>query len=79
MFKAEVFTTKRWICISHSYSYFSLSYNRVDKDLVIKVADFGLARDIYADEYYRLGHAAKVPIKWMPLESIYDRYYNQIL
>ncbi|XP_065910186.1 hepatocyte growth factor receptor-like isoform X3 [Dysidea avara] len=49
----------------------------VDKDLVIKVADFGLARDIYAEDYYRLGHTAKVPVKWMPPESIHDRYYDQ--
>ena len=51
---------------------------RVDKDLVVKVADFGLARDIYSDEYYRLRHKAAVPIKWMPPESLYDGYYNEM-
>ena len=50
---------------------------RIDKDLVIKVADFGLSRDIHSDDYYRMGHKAKIPIKWMPPESIHDRYYNQ--
>jgi len=69
---------EKWMHIlCHSYSCLDLSYNRVDKDLVIKVADSGLARDIYADDYYRLGHTAKVPIKWMPPESIHDKYYNQ--
>ena len=50
---------------------------RIDKDLMVKVADFGLSRDIYSNDYYRMGHKAKVPIKWMPPESIHDRYYNQ--
>ena len=44
---------------------------------MIKVADFGLSRDIYSDDYYRMGQKAKIPIKWMPLESIHDGYYNQ--
>ena len=51
---------------------------RVDEDLVVKVADFGLARDIYSDEYYRLRHNTGVPIKWMPPESLYDGYYNEM-
>ena len=54
----------------------NLSY-KIDKDLVIKVADFGLARDIYADDYYRMEHKTRLPIKWMPPESILDKYYDQ--
>lgn len=53
-----------------------VAMSRVDEDLVIKVANFGLSRDIYCDDYYRMGHKAKVPIKWMPPESIHDRYYD---
>ena len=49
---------------------------RIDKNLVVKVADFGLSRDIYCDDYYRMGHKSRVPIKWMPPESIHDRYYD---
>ena len=51
-------------------------FTRVDKDLTIKIADFGLTRDIYSDDYYRMGHKSRVPIKWMPPESINDRYYD---
>lgn len=49
----------------------------MDKDLTVKIADFGLAKDIYCDDYYRSGHKTKVPIKWMPPESIHDRYYDE--
>ena len=50
---------------------------RVDKDLTIKIADFGLTKDIYCTEYYRMGRDTKIPIKWMPPESIYDQYFDQ--
>ena len=42
------------------------------------MADFGLSRDIYSDEYYRLRHKAAVPIKWMPPESLYDGFFNEM-
>ena len=65
----------------YMYTYIIYTYNifidRVGKDLVVKVADFGLSRDIYSDEYYRLRHKAAVPIKWMSPESLYDGYFNQ--
>ena len=63
--------------ILYSYFYKLPKTIRVDKDLTVKIADFGLTRDIYCDDYYRMGHNAKVPIKWMPPESIHDRYYDE--
>ena len=50
---------------------------RVDKKLSIKVADFGLARDIYSTEYYRMEQHATLPVKWMPLESLMDGYFDE--
>ena len=40
--------------------------------MTIKVGDFGLAHQLYSKDYYKLEHRAKVPIKWMALESIYS-------
>uniref|UniRef100_H2ZAM1 receptor protein-tyrosine kinase n=1 Tax=Ciona savignyi TaxID=51511 RepID=H2ZAM1_CIOSA len=43
---------------------------------VVKICDFGLARDIYKDpDYIRTGDA-RMPIKWMAPESIFDKIYS---
>ena len=50
---------------------------RVDKYLHIKVADFGLARDVYMADYYRQKSTGKIPAKWMAPEALHDRISNQ--
>ena len=50
---------------------------RVDERLTIRVADFGLTRDIYSTEYYRADKHATLPVKWMSLESLLDGYFNE--
>ena len=50
---------------------------RVDAQLQVKVADFGLTRDIYATDYYRQSHHGLVPVKWMSLESLHDKISNE--
>ena len=46
-------------------------YFRVDKDKRILIADFGLARDIYVADYYRVEDKSRpLPIRWMAIESI---------
>jgi len=45
--------------------------------MVVKVADFGLSRDIYERDYYSSdNHKAKLPVKWMALESLEKSIYN---
>ena len=41
------------------------------------MADFGLARDIYSTEYYRVNQHALLPVKWMSLESLMDGYFDE--
>ncbi|XP_038069370.1 plexin-B-like [Patiria miniata] len=49
----------------------------VDSDLLVKIADFGLSRDMHESDYYTSGDAqAKLPIKWMAPESMERRVYN---
>lgn len=48
----------------------------VDENYVLKVADFGLARDIYKDEHYVKTTAGLLPVKWMAIEALVDRIYT---
>ena len=50
---------------------------RVDNGLNIKVADFGLAKDVYMTDYYRQQSIEKMPIKWMAPEALHDRISNE--
>ncbi|CAB3376211.1 Hypothetical predicted protein [Cloeon dipterum] len=47
----------------------------VGEGLVVKIADFGMSRDVYTCDYYKVGGARLLPIRWMSPESIlYGRY-----
>ena len=44
---------------------------------MIKVADFGLSRDIYRRNYYHGGRGEKVPARWMPVEALVDGLWTE--
>ncbi|XP_030856331.1 hepatocyte growth factor receptor [Strongylocentrotus purpuratus] len=49
----------------------------LDKDMVVKVGDFGLSRDIYERSYYSAkDRTAKLPVRWMALECLERNIYN---
>ena len=56
---------------------------RLDMCGTVKVADFGLSEDMYSTNYFRQGKNSvdtvetKVPIRWMPLESIEEGLYTE--
>ena len=60
-----------------SLKHISVCSYRVGKDLSIKIADFGLARDVYSNDYYRKKSAGKIPLRWMAPEALNDRISNQ--
>ncbi|KAK6025979.1 protein tyrosine kinase [Ostertagia ostertagi] len=42
----------------------------------VKIGDFGMARDIYENNYYRKGGRAKLPVRWMPPEAFLDGLFT---
>lgn len=42
----------------------------VGENLVVKIADFGMSRDVYTSDYYRMAGNRPMPIRWMSPESI---------
>ena len=75
------------LSIGHYFTYGIIICNihlgyRIDQHGVIKVADFGLTEDMYAQNYFRRNKSKevkeeKVPIRWMAPESIENDIYNE--
>ncbi|KAI4819934.1 hypothetical protein KUCAC02_027935, partial [Chaenocephalus aceratus] len=42
----------------------------LDRRLTIKISDFGMSRNLYSSDYYRIQGRAVLPIRWMAWESI---------
>lgn len=52
--------------------------SRLDETFTVKVADFGMARDIYDKEYYSIQDhkRVKLPVKWMAIESLQTQKFT---
>ena len=50
------------------------SYN--PSTMVVKIGDFGLARDIYKNDYYRKEGEGLLPVRWMSPESLVDGVFT---
>lgn len=51
---------------------------RLDESYTVKVADFGMARDVFDKEYYSIQdhRKAKLPVKWMAIESLQTQKFT---
>lgn len=50
--------------------------SRLNENMTVCVADFGLSKKIYSGDYYRQGSVSKLPVKWIALESLADNVYT---
>ncbi|CAJ0600209.1 unnamed protein product [Cylicocyclus nassatus] len=48
----------------------------VDVNNVVKIGDFGMARDIYYHEYYKPNGKRLMPVRWMAPESLKDGTFD---
>jgi serine/threonine protein kinase len=48
----------------------------VAEDYVLKIADFGLTRNIPNNDYYKKTTDGRLPVKWMAPEALFDRKYT---
>ena len=68
--------------MSVAFQIFFGNVYRISSDGMIKVADFGLAEDIYAARYFRIdkdeaNEPQLLPIKWTALEGIRDGLFTE--
>ena len=47
--------------------------------MLVKVGDFGLAREVHSQDYYRPadGNCNGLPAKWLPPETFNDKISNE--
>ncbi|KAL1117143.1 hypothetical protein AAG570_004471, partial [Ranatra chinensis] len=60
-----------YLC-SHHYVHRDLAARNclVGENHTVKISDFGLSRDVYSSDYYRVQSKSLLPVRWMPPESI---------
>ena len=55
------------------------SLDKTDKEtdeIVVKIGDFGLAREMYSNDYYKQSGDRLLPIRWMAPEAILDGLFT---
>ncbi|XP_038057167.1 tyrosine-protein kinase transmembrane receptor Ror-like [Patiria miniata] len=48
----------------------------LDKDMVCKLSDFGLARDVSETQHYEMTSMGMIPVRWLAIESLLDDVYT---
>ena len=70
-------------CYAYAYYYalcmllWCMNWYRLDKNLTVRVADFGLSRDVYITDYYSMKHFNPLPVKWLAPEALFDKVFSE--
>uniref|UniRef100_A0A8D8YLV5 receptor protein-tyrosine kinase n=1 Tax=Cacopsylla melanoneura TaxID=428564 RepID=A0A8D8YLV5_9HEMI len=63
-------------CIHRDLAARNVLVGENEENFVMKIADFGLARDVHVDDLYERTSHNKLPIKWLAPESLADNLYS---
>lgn len=55
---------------------YDLLFYRVESDLIVKLTDNSLARDLFPGDYNCLGDNENRPVKWLSTEAITERRFS---
>ena len=47
-----------------------------NKDYIVKIADFGMARNVYKEGVYAKESVGVLPLKWTAPEALFDSIYS---
>ena len=80
IWQQEIACTTIIITKINDNNYLIFIQYRIDINMIIKVADFGLSVNMGAKEYYRLTNHmdTKLPVKWMAPESLADYVFSEM-
>ena len=65
---------------AHHYVHRDLAARNiiVGENLTVKISDFGMSRDKYKSDYYRVQSKSLLPVRWMPVESmLYGKFTTE--
>ncbi len=67
-----------WIIIHCRYVHRDLACRNclVNASRTIKLADFGMARPMFENDYYRFSRRGMLPVRWMSPESLADGIFT---
>ena len=66
-----------WPGVSCDIDYVICIVSRIDGSYMVKIADFGMSRDVYEKDYYTMDNMNKpLPMKWMAVESLKEGRYT---
>ncbi|OXA57985.1 Proto-oncogene tyrosine-protein kinase receptor Ret [Folsomia candida] len=53
-----------------------IKFDGPEKNRVLKIADFGLSRDVYEQNWYKKRSKGKIPVKWLAIECLLKEVYT---
>ena len=72
-----VWVLLNWPGVDHDIDCIICIIARIDGSFMVKIADFGMSRDVYEKDYYTMDNMNKpLPMKWMAVESLKEGRYT---